>query len=65
MANKEDAIYASPLDEIIDLSFDEKVVNVFPDMIQRSVPGYGTLISTIGIMAARYAQADSHCYDLG
>ena len=65
MANKEDAIYASPLDEIIDFSFDEKVVNVFPDMIQRSVPGYGTLISTIGIMAARYAQADSHCYDLG
>jgi tRNA (cmo5U34)-methyltransferase len=65
MVHKEDAIYASPLDEIIDFSFDEKVVNVFPDMIQRSVPGYGTLISTIGIMAARYAQDDSHCYDLG
>lgn len=65
MAHKEDAIYASPLDQIIDFSFDEKVVNVFPDMIQRSVPGYGTLISTIGIMAARYAQDDSHCYDLG
>jgi tRNA (cmo5U34)-methyltransferase len=65
MVHKEDAIYASPLDEIIDFSFDEKVVSVFPDMIQRSVPGYGTLISTIGIMAARYAQDDSHCYDLG
>jgi len=65
MVHKEDAIYASPLDKIIDFSFDEKVVNVFPDMIQRSVPGYGTLISTIGIMAARYAQDDSHCYDLG
>lgn len=65
MAHKEDAIYASPLDKIIDFSFDEKVVDVFPDMIQRSVPGYGTLISTIGIMAARYSQADSHCYDLG
>jgi len=65
MVHKEDAIYASPLDEIIDFSFDEKVVNVFPDMIQRSVPGYGTLISTVGIMAARYAQDDSHCYDLG
>jgi tRNA (cmo5U34)-methyltransferase len=65
VARKQDAIYASPLDEIIDFSFDEKVVAVFPDMIQRSVPGYGTLISTIGIMAARYAQDDSHCYDLG
>jgi len=65
MATKQDAIYALPLDEIIDFRFDERVVDVFPDMIQRSVPGYGTMISTIGILAARYAQADSHCYDLG
>jgi tRNA (cmo5U34)-methyltransferase len=65
MAKKLDAIYASPLDEIIDFRFDERVVDVFPDMIQRSVPGYGTMISTIGILAAKYAQKDSHCYDLG
>ena len=65
MAKKQDAIYASPLDEIIDFRFDERVVDVFPDMIQRSVPGYGTMISTIGILAARYSQEDSHCYDLG
>jgi tRNA (cmo5U34)-methyltransferase len=65
MVKKADQIYASPLDQIIDFKFDEKVVNVFPDMIQRSVPGYSTMISTIGIMAARYAQADSVCYDLG
>lgn len=65
MVKKADHIYASPLEEIIDFQFDEKVVNVFPDMIQRSVPGYSTLISTIGIMAARYAQDDSVCYDLG
>ncbi|MDT8371540.1 MAG: carboxy-S-adenosyl-L-methionine synthase CmoA [Gammaproteobacteria bacterium] len=62
---KPDAIYASPLDEIIDFRFDERVVDVFPDMIQRSVPGYGMLISVIGILAANYAQPDSHCYDLG
>ncbi|HEC60580.1 hypothetical protein LCGC14_1528900 [marine sediment metagenome] len=65
MAKNQDAIYASPLDEMIDFRFDERVVDVFPDMIQRSVPGYGTMISTIGVLAARYAQADSHCYDLG
>jgi tRNA (cmo5U34)-methyltransferase len=65
MVKKSDLIYASPLDQIIDFKFDEKVVNVFPDMIQRSVPGYSTLISTIGIMAGRYAQPDSVCYDLG
>lgn len=65
MVKKQDAIYATALDEIIDFRFDERVVDVFPDMIQRSVPGYGTMISSIGILAARYAQADSHCYDLG
>lgn len=65
MTKKQDAIYAAPLNEIIDFHFDERVADVFPDMIQRSVPGYGMLISTIGIMAAKYAQAGSHCYDLG
>lgn len=65
MVKKQDAIYAKALDEIIDFRFDERVVDVFPDMIQRSVPGYGTMISSIGILAAKYAQADSHCYDLG
>ncbi|MDA3904395.1 MAG: carboxy-S-adenosyl-L-methionine synthase CmoA [Desulfuromusa sp.] len=62
---KQDAIYAAPLNEIIDFHFDERVADVFPDMIQRSVPGYGMMISNIGILAARYAQANSHCYDLG
>ncbi|HKJ28750.1 MAG TPA: carboxy-S-adenosyl-L-methionine synthase CmoA [Desulfuromonadales bacterium] len=65
MVKKQDEIYASPLNEIIDFDFDEKVAEVFPDMIQRSVPGYGTMISTIGILAAKYAQPSSRCYDLG
>jgi tRNA (cmo5U34)-methyltransferase len=65
MTKKIDAIYAAPLAEMIDFQFDERVVAVFPDMIQRSVPGYGMMISSIGILAARYAQAGSHCYDLG
>ncbi len=65
MVTKQDDIYASPLDEMVDFRFDEKVVNVFPDMIQRSVPGYATLISNIGILASKYAVADSYCYDLG
>ncbi len=65
MPNKTDVIYAGPLRKIIDFQFDERVVAVFPDMIQRSVPGYGMIISNIGILAAKYAQAGSHCYDLG
>ena len=65
VTRKTDAIYAAPLQEMIDFRFDERVVAVFPDMIQRSVPGYGLIISNIGILAAKYAQASSHCYDLG
>ncbi|MDO8825516.1 carboxy-S-adenosyl-L-methionine synthase CmoA [Methylophaga sp.] len=65
MIKKADNIFASPLEQMVDFRFDERVVDVFPDMIQRSVPGYGTLISNIGILAARYAQPNSNCYDLG
>lgn len=65
MTKKTDALYAAPLQDIIDFQFDERVVAVFPDMIQRSVPGYGMIIANIGIIAARYAQPGSHCYDLG
>ncbi len=65
MIKKADNIFATPLEQMVDFRFDERVVDVFPDMIQRSVPGYGTLISNIGILAARYAQAGSNCYDLG
>lgn len=65
MAADKDNIYATPLNQMVDFRFDERVVSVFPDMIQRSVPGYATLINNIGVMAARYARAGSRCYDLG
>lgn len=65
MSKKTDTLYASPLQELIDFQFDERVVAVFPDMIQRSVPGYGIIISMIGLLTAKYAQANTHCYDLG
>lgn len=45
--------------------FDERVASVFTDMINRSVPGYGTIIAMIGTLAERYAQPQSRCYDLG
>ena len=37
-----------------DFVFDENVAAVFDDMINRSVPGYRTIISMIGVMASRY-----------
>lgn len=60
-----DTIYANPLAEVNRFAFDQRVVDVFPDMIKRSVPGYATIINMIGNLAERYAQANSHCYDLG
>ena len=60
-----DNIYASPLDKLVDFNFDEKVASVFPDMINRSVPGYASIIAMTGILAAEFYQPDSCCYDLG
>ncbi|RUO26344.1 carboxy-S-adenosyl-L-methionine synthase CmoA [Aliidiomarina minuta] len=60
-----DAIYAQPYSELGDFAFDEKVAEVFPDMINRSVPGYATMVHTIGRLAGRFAQPDSVLYDLG
>lgn len=60
-----DDIYSQPLTEIAGFRFDQRVVDVFPDMIQRSVPGYTSIISVTGTLANRYAQAGSNLYDLG
>ncbi|MCK9609108.1 MAG: carboxy-S-adenosyl-L-methionine synthase CmoA [Methylomonas sp.] len=65
MQSDKDSLYANPLGEITTFKFDDSVVNVFPDMIQRSVPGYSAIISAIGLLAGRFSQPHSHCYDLG
>ncbi len=45
--------------------FDDTVARVFPDMLQRSIPGYAASIEAIGSLAARYVRAGTNCYDLG
>ena len=65
MSSDKDTLYTSPIDSLTSFRFDEAVVDVFPDMIQRSVPGYHAIISAIGLLAERYAQEHSVCYDLG
>ncbi len=61
---QKDSIYATE-QAVKDFSFDQHVVEVFPDMIQRSVPGYATIVSTMGKLAGEYAQSNSNLYDLG
>ncbi|SDH05121.1 tRNA (cmo5U34)-methyltransferase [Vibrio xiamenensis] len=64
MSNK-DNIFSAPIDKIGDFTFDERVAEVFPDMIQRSVPGYSNIISAIGMLAERFAKPNTNIYDLG
>ncbi|MBV7299944.1 carboxy-S-adenosyl-L-methionine synthase CmoA [Enterovibrio paralichthyis] len=64
MANR-DKIFAAPIEKLGDFTFDENVAEVFPDMIQRSVPGYSNIISAIGMLAERFATEGSNIYDLG
>jgi tRNA (cmo5U34)-methyltransferase len=45
--------------------FNQRVVDVFPDMIARSVPGYPLTISMMSVMANDYVQKGSNVYDLG
>ncbi|MEZ8823276.1 carboxy-S-adenosyl-L-methionine synthase CmoA [Vibrio amylolyticus] len=64
MGNK-DTIFSAPIEKMGDFTFDERVAEVFPDMIQRSVPGYSNIISAIGMLAERFAKPHSKVYDLG
>src|SRR5690606_14584928 len=71
---KHDTLFTTPLDKAARFSFDEQVVACFPDMIRRSVPGYGQMLAMLPIFARRhckYRQQDnngqrvSRVYDLG
>ena len=60
-----DSVYATPFEKIGPFQFNDSVAQVFPDMIRRSVPGYGQLVGGAGLLAARHAQPDTLLYDLG
>ncbi len=70
----QDTLFTTPLDKASRFSFDEQVVACFPDMIRRSVPGYGQVLSMLPILARRHCQYRqensegekvSRIYDLG
>lgn len=68
-----DTLFTTPLDKHARFSFDEQVVACFPDMIRRSVPGYGQMLAMLPILAKRHLafrqlkndQKVSRIYDLG
>ena len=63
--SRKDTIFNEYRERVSDFVFDEKVAAVFDDMIQRSVPGYATVIGMTKVFAEHYAQANSMLYDLG
>ena len=64
MSNR-DTLFSAPINKLGDWTFDERVAEVFPDMIQRSVPGYSNIISMIGMLAERFVKPNTQIYDLG
>lgn len=60
-----DDLFASPLSNPGLFRFDASVASVFPDMINRSVPGYATVVGMTGTLAAQHARPGSRIYDLG
>ncbi|WP_157989872.1 carboxy-S-adenosyl-L-methionine synthase CmoA [Candidatus Erwinia haradaeae] len=63
--SKCDTLFSELILEPKDWVFDKRVVDVFPDMIQRSIPGYNNLISMIGVLAKKCVKSNSQVYDLG
>ena len=45
--------------------FSNEVVNVFPDMLSRSIPSYSRTIETIEFLTKEFIQPNTNCYDLG
>lgn len=62
---QKDRIYSESLAQIADFRFDANVADVFDDMIERSVPGYRSIITMIETLTEHYAQPGSTLYDLG
>lgn len=63
--SRTDQIYAQKLPEIPVFSFNEAVADVFTDMINRSVPGYHSVLAILGSLSSACVTQNSNVYDLG
>ena len=63
--NPSDRVYAEPRKQTEPFEFNDSVASVFDDMIERSIPGYRSIISQTGMLAAKFSVPDTLCYDLG
>jgi len=63
--NKKDEIFRAPGSEQEKFKFDGQVADVFPDMLQRSIPGYTDILRMIEMFSAAFCRPDANYYDLG
>jgi tRNA (cmo5U34)-methyltransferase len=60
-----DNIYSKKVDKVSPFEFSEKVVDVFDDMIHRSVPQYNETLRRQSQLAEQFYQPGTTLYDLG
>jgi len=65
MTDQPDTLYSTPWEQLGQFRFDDAVAQVFPDMIRRSVPGYGHVVGLSGLIAKRFAKPHTRLYDIG
>jgi len=62
---EKDNVFKESISEASDFKFGTKVVKVFDDMVNRSVPHYGEIQRMVAELAADHAQEGTLVYDLG
>ncbi|MBU2525521.1 MAG: carboxy-S-adenosyl-L-methionine synthase CmoA [Bacteroidetes bacterium] len=61
----QDVVFADPKLQVTDFEFNAAVVNVFDDMVVRSVPFYLEMQRMVAELAADFAIKNTNIYDLG
>lgn len=63
--SEQDRFFSEDIKQISDFKFGQDVVNVFDDMVNRSVPFYEEMQRMLAEQAGTFAQKDTVVYDLG
>ncbi|CAG4994190.1 Carboxy-S-adenosyl-L-methionine synthase [Dyadobacter sp. CECT 9275] len=64
-SQEQDAVFRDEITKVSDFKFGTRVVNVFDDMVNRSVPYYGEIQRMVAELAADHALPGTSIYDLG
>ena len=64
-SERKDKVYAKKRTRIPHFEFNKDVVDVFPDMIERSVPGYKAVLEMTKVVAHEFVKPGTVVYDLG